>query len=122
MGACRMRSMTKIVSLTDLNFHHLLAETSGAALVFFTAPHCGACRNLKRALVKFLHEYPPLPVFEVDAVHNGGLVNALEVFHLPTLFLYVDGHYHRELHCEPLPIRIHHCIGIALGLPAAEEP
>lgn len=117
-----MPTMTEIARLDDLNFHHALAETPGAALVFFTAPHCGACRNLKRALERFLQEYPPLPVFEVDAVHNGGMVNALEIFHLPALFLYVDGHYHRELKCEPLPACIHSTIQSALLLPAEEEP
>ncbi len=54
MGVCIILTMTSIASLTDLNFHHLLAETPGAALVFFTAPNCGACRNLKQALEKFL--------------------------------------------------------------------
>jgi thiol-disulfide isomerase/thioredoxin len=117
-----MPAMTKIARLDDLNFHHVLVETPGAALVFFTAPNCGACRSLKRALEIFLQEYESLPVFEVDAVHNGGLVNALEVFHLPSMFLYVDGHYHRELKCEALPARIHQAIQTALSLPAEEEP
>ena len=117
-----MCSMTSIAHLTDLNFHHVLAETSGAALVFFTAPNCGACRSLKTALRKWLHDYPPLPVFEVDAVHNGGLVNALDIFHLPALFLYVDGHYHCELQSEALPARIHIAIQTALQLPAEDEP
>ncbi|MDD5394177.1 MAG: thioredoxin family protein [Thiothrix sp.] len=117
-----MPAMTKIASLTDLNFHHVLEETPGAALVFFTAPNCGACRSLKRALEKFLHTHSPLPVFEVDAVHNGGLVNALDIFHLPALFLYVDGHYHCELKCEALPARIHHAIQTALSQPAEDEP
>lgn len=117
-----MPAMTKIARLDDLNFHHTLAETPGAALVFFTAPNCGACRSLKRALEKYLHEHPPLPVFEIDAVHNGGLVNALEIFHLPAIFLYMNGHYHRELKCEPLPARINHAIQTALSLPAEDEP
>ena len=114
--------MKNITYLTDLNFHHVLAETSDAVLVFFTAPNCGACRNLKLALSRYLHEYPALPVFEVDAVHNGGLVNALDVFHLPAMFLYVDGHYHCELHCEPLPARIHAALQTALAQPAEDEP
>jgi thioredoxin-like negative regulator of GroEL len=116
-----MPTMT-IANLTDLNFHHALLETPGAALVFFTAPNCGACRNLRIALEKLRQEFPPLPIFEVDAVHNGGLVNALEIFHLPALFLYVDGHYHCELQSEPLPSRIHAAILAALQLPAEEEP
>jgi thiol-disulfide isomerase/thioredoxin len=111
-----------LASLNDLNFHHVLGETPGAALVFFTAPDCGACKNLKQAVGIFLQTYSSLPVFEVDAVHNGGLVSALDVFHLPALFLYVDGHYHRELKCEALPARIHHAVETALHLPAEEEP
>ena len=114
--------MTSITHLTDLNFHHVLAETPGAALVFFTAPNCGACSSLKMALGKWLQAYPPLPVFEVDAVHNGGLINALDIFHLPALFLYVDGHYHRELHAEALPAQIQAAIQAALQLPAEDEP
>lgn len=117
-----MPAMTAIARLDDLNFHHVLADTPGAALVFFTAPNCGACRNLRQALDKYLQAYPPLPLFEIDAVHNGGLVNALDIFHLPAMFLYVNGHYHRELKCEPLPARIHHAIQTALSLPAEDEP
>ncbi|QTR51826.1 thioredoxin [Candidatus Thiothrix anitrata] len=118
-----MLAMTKIANLTDLNFHHVLAATPGTALVFFTAPNCGACRSLKLALGKYLHSYPAtLSVFEVDAVHNSALVNALEVFHLPALFLYVAGHYHCELHSEPLPAHLYRAIQTALSLPAQEEP
>jgi thioredoxin 1 len=117
-----MPAMTAIARLDDLNFHHVLADTPGAALVFFTAPNCGACRNLRQALDNYLQAYPSLPLFEIDAVHNGGLVNALDIFHLPAMFLYVNGHYHRELKCEPLPARIHHAIQTALSLPAEDEP
>ncbi len=117
-----MPAMTKIARLDDLNFHHVLAETPGVALVFFTAPNCGACRSLKLALEKYLQDYEPLPVFEVDAVHNGGLVSALEVFHLPALFLYKEGHYHRELKCEASPARIDAAIRQARDLPPEEEP
>lgn len=113
--------MPTIASLDDFNFYPVLAETRGAALVFFTAPQCGACRSLRQALDELL-ETCTLPVFEVDAVHNGGLVNALAVFHLPTLFVYLNGHFHRELQCEPLPARIHRALEQALQLPAQEEP
>ena len=117
-----MPSMTTIARLDDLNFYEVLAATAGPALVYFTAPSCAACKSLKHALERYSHYYPPLPMFEVDAVHNGGLVRALEVFHLPALFLYVNGHYHRQLHCEVLPGALHHAIETALKLPAEEEP
>lgn len=117
-----MPFMAEIARLNDFNFHHRLAETPGVALVFFTAPQCGACRSLKQALTTLLRAGLPYPLFEVDAVHNGGLLNALEIFHLPALFVYVDGHYHRELQCELLPERIQQAIDKALDLPAEDEP
>ena len=91
---------------------------------WYFSPHPTVARAVASRLhwENSLHQYPPLPIFEVDAVHNGGLVNALEIFHLPALFLYVDGHYHRELQSEALPARIHHAIQTALSLPAEDEP
>ena len=117
-----MPSMNEITSLDDLNFFEVLATTHGVALVFFTAPSCGACRQLKLVLSKMVAENATFQVFEVDAVHNGGLVNALEVFHLPAMFLYVNGYYHCVIACEALPQRIQQEIDIALLLPAEEEP
>lgn len=114
--------MSEIIALDDLNFFEVLATTHGVVLVFFTAPSCGACRQLKLILSKMIAENATFQVFEVDAVHNGGLVNALEVFHLPAMFLYVNGRYHRAIHCEALPQRIQQAIDIALLLPAEEEP
>ncbi len=128
--------MSEIIALDDLNFFEVLATTHGVVLVFFTAPSCGACRQLKLVLSKMIAENATFQVFEVDAVHNGGLVNALEVdavhngglvnalevFHLPAMFLYVNGRYHRAIHCEALPQRIQQAIDIALLLPAEEEP
>ena len=117
-----MPRMKTIASLNDLNFHHTLAALEGATLVVFTAPHCGACRHLKQALKLLQQQQPELSLFEVDAVHNGGLVNELEVFHLPALFLYVNGRFHRQLHCEPFAHRIQQALELALRLPAEEEP
>ncbi len=117
-----MPRMKTIASLNDLNFHHTLATLEGVALVVFTAPHCGACRHLKQALKLLQQQQPELSLFEVDAVHNGGLVNELEVFHLPALFLYVNGRFHRQLHCEPFAHRIQQALELALRLPAEEEP
>ena len=117
-----MPSMNEITSLDDLNFFEVLAATRGTALVFFTAPHCGACRQLKQALNHLLATQIDFRVFEVDAVQNGALVNAFAVFHLPALFLYVDGYYHRAIHCETLPKNIQKAIDLAKLLPAEEEP
>lgn len=117
-----MPAMTKIARLDDLNFYHVVAETIGHVLVFFTAPHCSSCRSLYAVLQHPLLQADDLQVFEIDAVQNGGLVAAFEVWQLPAMFLYIDGHYHCELHSEALPSKLLAAIRQASSLPAEDEP
>ena len=116
-----MPAMPKIASLNDLNYHHTLMDTAGVALVYFTAPDCGACKMLAQALQHY-PPHEPVTVFQVDAVHNGGLINAFGIFHLPTLYLYLDGQFHAELQCIALPEAIYQAVQTALLLPPEEEP
>ncbi len=108
-----------ITALTDLDFYATLIEQPAPSLVVVTAPHCGACHALKQALVPLLPQYA---IFELDAVHNGGMVQELEVFHLPALFLYVNGEYHAELKTPPKTSAIKQSIEQALTQPAEEAP
>ncbi|MFN2349439.1 MAG: thioredoxin family protein [Thioalkalivibrio sp.] len=109
-------------TLDQFNFHHVLAETPGTALVVFTGPDCGACRRVKGVLVDMVTAGAPWAVFEVDAARDPGLAREFEVFHLPSLFLYRDGHYHAPLHAEPLPERIRAAVGETLARPPGEAP
>ena len=108
--------------LTDLNFHQTLAEINGAALVLVGTAHCGACKQLKVVLQRYQISQQALPIFEVDAVMNGGILQALTIFHLPALFLYIDGQYHRQIQCEATLLNLQTAIQHALMQAAEEEP
>ncbi|WP_026186159.1 thioredoxin family protein [Thioalkalivibrio thiocyanodenitrificans] len=109
-------------TLDQFNFHHVLAGTPGTAVVLFTGPHCGACRRWKGLLSGMVAEGMPWTLYEVDAARDGGLALEFEVFHLPGLFLYHDGHYHAPLHAEPLPQRVRSAVAEALVRPPREAP
>jgi thioredoxin-like negative regulator of GroEL len=111
-----------VKTLDQFNFHHVLAETPGTALVIFIGPDCGACRRVKGLLSDMVAAGEPWSVFEVDAVRDGGLAREFEVFHLPSLFLFRDGHYHAPLHAEPLPERIRTAVAETLARPPQEAP
>jgi thioredoxin-like negative regulator of GroEL len=111
-----------IERLDQFDYQHRLEVTRGPALVFFTGPHCGACRQLRQALVEYRATYGGIRLFEVDAERDLALARALSVFHLPSMFLYRNGEFHCQLHSPPLPHRLHQAIDRALRQPAEEEP
>jgi len=110
-----------IVRLDQFHFHHVLEETPGLALVFFTGPHCGACKLLRRVLADYL-ETRPVSVFEVDAERDLALAREFGVFHLPSMYLYQDGFFHCELHSEPRAPALDAAIAAARARPAEEAP
>ncbi len=109
-------------ALTQFDFHARLADFAGATLVAFTSPGCGACRHLRLVLQKLRQHEPRWRVFEVDAQREQALTNELEVFHLPTIFLFLDGQYHCELQTEAKPLSIVSAVHAALQQPAEEAP
>lgn len=114
--------MQAIQSLSQFDYYHCLENTTGNVLVYFSSPACGSCKQLQRALQHYLQQYNDLQVYEVDAVHEAGLVQTFEVFHLPAMFLYHNGQFHCALHSEPHPQKLHEAITRALQQPAEEEP
>ncbi len=111
-----------IQPLTQFDFHHSLEDTEGISLVVFTAPGCGACRMLLSALDRFREDRADIGLFEVNVQQDTALVREFDVFHLPALFLYIDGHYHREIRCESLPEKIAEALEAACRSSAAEAP
>lgn len=114
--------MPPIATLDQFDFHHVLAETPGPALVFFTAANCSACHALRRALEAYLNDPGGLAVFEVDAQRDAGLTREFEVFHLPSMFLFVDGQYHCELQSEARAPALRLAIEQALAREPEEAP
>ena len=61
-------------------------------------------------------------LFEVDAHDSPGVARELEVFHLPALFLYVGGEYHRPVHSVLRVEALRQAVGEALALPPEDPP
>jgi thioredoxin-like negative regulator of GroEL len=112
--------MPELESLDEFQYHHRLKETGGIALVLFSSPTCGTCRVVEGRLPR---EAPAgVRLFKVDAQLSPALARALEVFHLPALFLYRDGEYHAPLDCEISTPALNSALTAALAAPAREEP
>ena len=92
-----------LVPLSEFDYHATLARASGASLVLFGSPCCGTCRK-------------------VDVQQATALARQYKLFHLPALFLYRDGQFHAELHCEVTPAALRQAISDALANSAQEEP
>lgn len=89
----------QILPLDPADYYPILDARMAPSVVIFTAPSCGACRRLKAILAQM----PPIAdtaVYEVSAERAGGLVEELEIFHLPALFLYRDGDLHAPIHAQ----------------------
>lgn len=110
------------VALSQFDFHHRLGDSTGVAIVSFSAAGCGACRHLRRVLLEVAELRPDWRLFEVDAHHEAALCNEFEVFHLPSLFVFHDGDFHCALHAEARPGAIVGAVEAALAEPAQEAP
>ena len=108
-------------NLIEFDFHQTLDRTDGPALVLFSSATCGTCRSVEKRLPKAA-EGTVAGLFIVDVQQSTGLAREYDVFHLPALFLFVDGHFHAQLKCEISPDKLPRAIETALALPAEEEP
>ncbi len=111
-----------LTKLSQFDFHQTLAGKKGVSLVMFTAPGCGSCRQLRQVLEGHPQAFSDLHLFEVDAQQDQALTNEFDVFHLPSLFLFRDGHFHAQIEAEPLPGQIRDAIAAALAAAPQEAP
>lgn len=107
-------------SVDEFNLHQRLAQSGGVSLVLFLSPTCGTCRRVEQLLP--LAAPPGVRLFRADVQQAQALARAYEIFHLPTLVLFRDGHYHARLDCEVTPEALKAAIERALAAPAQEEP
>ncbi|MFZ5483665.1 MAG: thioredoxin family protein [Pseudomonadota bacterium] len=113
-------SLPAYQALDEFDYHPRLAATRGTALVLFSSPDCGACRQVERRLPDAVG--PEVALFHVDVQRSPALARAFDLFHLPALFLYRDGHYHARLDSQVTPVALAAAIAQALAAPAEEEP
>jgi thioredoxin 1 len=107
--------------LTEFDFHRRLSATPGVALIMFSGPNCGACKGLEKSLPIWLEGYVD-SLYKVDAQRSTALAHAYEVFHLPSLFVFVNGHFHAALQAEAAPASLQAALKSLLAEPAHEEP
>lgn len=107
--------------LVEGEFHARLAASAGVAVVLFSAPQCGACRAWKQLLPQALAEMAGV-FYEVDVSEATGVARSFGIFHLPTVYLYRNGHFHGELQCEARLEAIQCAAHNLLAGPPQEEP
>lgn len=108
--------------LDEFDFHRRLAATPGPALVIFTGEGCASCRAWKQLLAAYHARHPGMALFEVDSGQALALAREFEVFHLPALFLFRDGHFHGALATEARLDALHAAIETVLAAPAQDAP
>ncbi|MFP5407731.1 MAG: thioredoxin family protein [Gammaproteobacteria bacterium] len=107
--------------LSEGAYHGHLAAAHGLAVVLFSAPQCGACRVWKRLLPETLSDLVET-FYEVDVSEATGVARGFGIFHLPTIYLYRDGHFHAELQCEARREAIREAVPRLLAAAAQDEP
>ena len=110
-----------IAELNESDFYPRLAASGGVAVVMFSGPDCGACKHLEKQLPGWLSGHAN-HFFKVDAQRSTALARAYEVFHLPGLFVFVNGHYHGPLHAPSAPTPMIDALMKLISEPAHEEP
>lgn len=111
----------RFAELTEFDFHAQLAASSGVAVVMFSGPDCGACKRLEKQLPGWLEGWAS-HFYKIDVQRSTALAHAFEVFHLPSLFVFVDGRYHAPLHAAAAPEPMRSALASLLAQPAHEEP
>jgi len=116
--------MSKAVlhELNDTNFYSVMQATKGTSVVFFTGEGCSSCRYWQTLLEQLAVARTDLNLIEIDAQQSMGLTQEYEVFHLPALFVFVDGQYHAPLQCEASLDTIQRTLDTLLAAPAQEAP
>lgn len=109
------------LQLDEGGYHRQLASTRGIVAVLFTSPHCGSCRVWKKLLPGSLGGIAQT-LFEVDVTRATAIARYFDIFHLPTIYFYRDGHFHAELQCEARAPVIRQTATALLAAPGQEEP
>ena len=113
--------MSHLKSLSYFDYYQILDHRQEPSLVCFTKPSCGGCRRLKKILNETPLKIPGLQCFDVLVEDSYGLVEEFEIFHLPTMLLYVQGQYHCEVNSRLTRHDLEEAITLALQRPAEES-
>jgi len=88
-----------IQEISPFDYFHVLDARNEPSLVIVTSPACGACRRLTHILQEAQLDVDGLKCWQLQAAASVGLLEELEVFHLPAMFLYAQGDCLGEIQC-----------------------
>lgn len=114
--------MQAMSTLDQFDFHTRLAESRGPAVVLFHSPGCSSCRHWRQLLADYGQIHHRVAFYQVDVQQDMALAQEFELFHLPALFLYLDGRFHCELQVEARLERFQRVLTDALKAPPQEAP
>jgi hypothetical protein len=108
--------------LDQFDYHHKLEASDGLAITLFTKPSCASCQAWRRLLMQYKTFHPAVKIYQVDAEQDAALAQELEIFHLPALYLYINGKFHCQLQSEARISRFEAAMQDAILQPAQEAP
>ncbi|MDH5376869.1 MAG: thioredoxin domain-containing protein [Gammaproteobacteria bacterium] len=86
--------------LDQFDYHSVLEETKGISLVLFVKQSCSSCKSWASLLLNYQNFHPAIQLFLLDVERDPGLGEEFELFHLPGIFLYIDGQFHATIQSE----------------------
>lgn len=114
--------MNAIATLDQFDFHHRIVATHGPALVLFHTPGCASCRHWRRLLADYAVLHDDVTLYQVDVQRDMALAHEFGLFHLPALFLYLNGRFHCEFQSEARMEDLSVAFKAAMGAPPQEAP
>nr|WP_226844637.1 thioredoxin family protein [Acidithiobacillus ferriphilus] len=109
-------------TVSELGFWQRMATTQGLIILFFTSAGCHSCRIWRKLLADYEAARSGLQVWEVDAGIDMGITQELNVYHLPALFLFRDGHYQRPIQVEARAHALDRWLAAMTDQPPEEMP
>jgi thioredoxin-like negative regulator of GroEL len=114
--------MNAIATLDQFDFHHRIGDTHGPALVLFHTPECASCRHWKQLLADYEDMHGDVTLYQVDVQRDMALAHEFGLFHLPALFLFMNGEFHCEFQSEARMGALHAALDAAIRAPPEEAP
>lgn len=116
------RAMDTLATLDQFDFHDRIGRVRGPALVLFHAPGCAACRHWKQLLADYARLQDNISLYQVDVQRDMALAHEFGLYHLPALFLFLNGQFHCEFQSEARVEHIRQALDAALRSPPQEAP
>lgn len=80
------------IDVTNKERLDALVEENVAYLLYFSAPTCNVCKDLKPKIERLVaEEFPQIACYAVDAKESVDIASAHNIFSIPTILVFFDG-------------------------------